>query len=75
MVGETAPLFKGETAPLFNAAFGGVKLIGMMALTLLLCLLLKLVLRRFKPMVRFYVIGVVLVICVGYLLLHKMGGM
>jgi len=58
----------GETAPLFNVANDGLKIIGAVGLTLLLCLLLKLVLSRFKPMVRFSVIGIVLVICISYLL-------
>lgn len=68
------PLFHGETAPLFRVAYDGVKLIAIAVVILGLGpLLLKPALSRFKPVVRLLFIGLTLIICIGYLLLHKKG--
>ena len=65
-------MFSGETAPLFNVAYDGVKLIGLMVAILLFGpLIVKPVLWQFKPAVRILFIGLVLAICIGFVVLHK----
>lgn len=60
------------TAPLFAVATQGVRLIGVMvAIILFGPLLFKFVLNRFSYVVRFSVLGIMFVICISYLFMHK----